>query len=83
MKFSRVVHGVPKWLLEEYLQELGGQLSGENIVGEGWVAEYRRIEDKKVGSIVIGRHLLEIDGDEASLHQLLPHLEMKLLRGGG
>jgi len=83
MKFSRVVHGVPKWLLEEYLQELGGQLSGENIVGEGWVAEYRRIEDKKVGSIVIGRHLLEIDGDEASHHQLLPHLEMKLLRGGG
>lgn len=83
MRFTRVVHGIPKWLMEEYLVELGGQTEGDKILGRGWTAEYNRIEDKRLGSIVIGRFVLEIEGIEKEMNVLLPQLEMKLLRGGG
>jgi len=83
VKISRVVHGVPKWLMQEYLLELGGQESGDKFIGNGWIAEYRRIQDKHIGSIVIGRFLLEIEGEDDPMNELLPELELKLMRGGG
>ena len=80
----REVHGIPIWLMKEYLIELGGESMGENQVrGDGWIAAFARIEDFKIGSISVGRLRLQIDGDADVLQSLLPQLELKLLRGGG
>ena len=80
----REVHGVPAWLLKEYLIELGGEFGGENLVsGDGWIATFIRIGYFKIGSISVGRLRLQIDGDSEALQNLVPQLEMKLLRGGG
>jgi hypothetical protein len=82
--YSREVHGIPFWLMKEYLVELGGQAVGEGLViGNGWDAEFARIENFKIGSISIGRLSLKIKGDSTALAILLPQLELKLLRGGG
>jgi hypothetical protein len=78
------VHAIPFWLMTEYLIELGGQAVGEGrVIGDGWDAEFARIEDFKIGSIKIGRLSLKIEGDSAAMETLLPQLELKLLRGGG
>ncbi len=84
MEITRDVHGVPTWLLKEYLIELGGVEEGdESVSGEGWKARYRRIENYKIGSLSVGRVRLEIEGDERALETLMPKLEIKLMRGGG
>ena len=84
MAIVREVHGVPTWLLKEYLLELGGWRVGENQVdGEGWSATYDRMEDYRIGSIAIGRVRLRIVGDEQAIEKLMPVLELKLMRGGG
>ena len=78
------VNCVPVWLMEEYLVELGGQVSKSGQVdGPGWQAVYYKIDDFKLGSISVGRVRLEISGDELALEQLIPRLEQKLMRGGG
>ena len=84
VEITRDVHGVPLWLLQEYLIELGGALRGkQHVEGVGWKADFSKIEDYKIGSIVIGRVRLELSGEESKLQELMPNLEIKLMRGGG
>ncbi len=81
---ERQVHGVPVWLMREYLVEMGGQAQGDNrVIGNGWEAHFERVEDYKIGSLAIGRVRLEITGDEETLAALEPVLNLKLMRGGG
>ena len=81
---QRKVHGVPFWLLQEYLEELGGVVREDGyVVGEGWEARFERVEDYRIGSLVIGAVYLEVKGQEATLTELEPVLNLKLLRGGG
>ena len=83
-RIERRVHGVPIWLMREYLLDLGGQEAGEGkVVGNGWSARYARVEDYKIGSLVIGAVHLEIEGKENALATLEPDLNLKLMRGGG
>lgn len=78
------VNGVPEWLMQEYLVELGGQVSRQGqVTGPGWQADYHRIEDFKLGSIRVGRVRLQISGEEAVMESIIPRLEQKLMRGGG
>ena len=78
------VKSVPAWLIQDYLVELGGQIEGEGRVsGPGWRANYYRIDDFKVGSISVGCVRLELSGDEHALEDMMPRLELKLMRGGG
>ena len=80
----RQVHGVPYWLMQEYLQELGGEIQEEGLVfGDGWEARFERVEDYRIGSLVIGAICLEVKGNEATLANLEPVLNLKLMRGGG
>jgi hypothetical protein len=84
IEIIRDVHGVPLWLLQEYLIELGGELKGDqHVVGHGWNADFYKIENYKIGSIVIGRVRLELRGEDLILEKLVPKLEIKLMRGGG
>ncbi len=81
---ERQVHGVPVWLMREYLVEMGGQAQGDNrVIGNEWEAHFERVEDYKIGSLAIGRVRLEITGDEETLAALEPVLNLKLMRGGG
>lgn len=83
-KIERDVHGVPLWLLREYLVDLGAEAVGdEQVQGDGWTAHITPIEPYRIGSLSVGRVRLTIEGDETMLESLLPRLELKLMRGGG
>lgn len=78
------VNSVPEWLVQEYLVELGGQASAQGLVqGDGWRAEFKKIDDFKLGSIKVGRVRLKLSGEDSVLDTILPRLERKLMRGGG
>lgn len=82
---SRVLTGIPAWLLSEYLEDLGG-VSGDDgeVAGEGWCARVSRTESFKVGNLAVGQSLLEIWAPQQVLDQLLPNLERRLIyRAGG
>lgn len=78
------VYGIPLWLLREYLEELGGHATGDNIVeGEGWRAELTKLPDRQIGSLRVGRVELRLTGEPEALDGLRPGLDRKTLRAGG
>jgi hypothetical protein len=78
------VHGLPLRLVQEYLQELGGQLVSEGLVeGPGWTVRVQKIEDFRLGSIRLGNLRLVLEADPDLMETFLPTLEKKLRRGGG
>jgi hypothetical protein len=78
------VHGMPLRLVQEYLQELGGQITAEDqVAGPGWVVRVRKIEDFQLGSIRLGQLHLKLEADAPVMETFLPALERKLQRGGG
>ena len=78
------VHGLPLQLVQEYLQELGGELVSEGRVeGPGWAVQFRKTEDFKLGSIRLGNTHLSVEADPEVMETFLPTLEKKLRRGGG
>lgn len=84
MEITRNVHGVPAWLMRDYLIELGGTEVGIDCVsGDGWKARFARIDPYKIGSISVGRIRLDIEGEQNVIESLMPRLEIKLMRGGG
>lgn len=77
-------YGVPLWLMKEYLADLGGVETDENVmVADGWRAELSKAEPHRVGSLVIGGTAVEFLGDDAALSALFAKLHWKTLRGGG
>jgi hypothetical protein len=84
MPIVKEIHGVPVWLLREYLIELGASLDDDHHAhSQNWSAYFYRTDDFRIGSIVVGRLHLEIDGEEQALATLEPQLDLKLTRGGG
>jgi len=83
-ELTRVIKCIPKWLLAEYLEEIGGQSDGDSrVTGDGWVANLEQIEPFQVGSLCIGQVQMSIDGEPQAIDQLLVLLEPKILRAGG
>ena len=77
-------HGVPQWLMKEYLVDLGAVEQGENLmVADGWQAVVTKAEPNRIGSLVIGGAAVEFSGDQAVLDALFKKLHWKTLRGGG
>jgi hypothetical protein len=78
------VHGVPQRLVQEYLQELGGEITSEGqVAGAGWVVRLQKIADFQLGSIRLGNLRLVLEADPEVMETFLPALEKKLRRGGG
>ena len=78
------VHGIPLWLLREYLEELGGRAQGESVVdGDGWRAELTVLPPRQIGSLRVGRVELRLTGEPEALAALRPGLDRKTLRAGG
>ena len=77
-------HGVPQWLLKEYLVDLGAEEVEENLMqGDGWRAAVSKAEPNHIGSLVIGGAAVEFSGDQEVLDALFERLHWKTLRGGG
>ena len=77
-------HGVPQWLMKEYLADLGAVEQSENLmVAEGWQAVVSKAEPNRIGSLVIGGAAVEFSGEQVVLDALFKKLHWKTLRGGG
>lgn len=77
-------YGVPVWLMQEYLLQLGGRLTEENQVeGDGWRAMLRPAEWRAIGSLRVGGATVTFEGEQATLDALFERLHWKTLRGGG
>lgn len=82
-RVEQIVRSMPVRLLQDYLQDLGGQLEAPGtVIGEGWSAHLERIEDFQLGSIRVGQVRLVLEGEPAALERLLPRLEQKMMRAG-
>lgn len=78
------VTGVPLWLLQEYVQELGGRPElGGWLYGDGWRVRLTPIEDYQIGSLRVGQVHLELEGHIGRIQQIHTLLQKKLLRAGG
>lgn len=91
---ERVLRGIPRWLLREYLEDLGGQLAGsasdadstgttETLNADGWQATLTQLEDFRVGALHSGQVRLTVTGDPDEVRGMLSRLAPRLFRGGG
>jgi hypothetical protein len=77
------VHGVPLWLLRDYLQDQGGVVqTDETLHGDGWQAELRKLPPVQIGSLRVGRVELKLHGTQEALDALRPRLHNKTMRAG-
>lgn len=77
-------HGIPLWLMKEYLVDLGAVETDENVlVAAGWQARVSKAEPNRIGSLVIGGATVEFTGDADTLETMFQQLHWKTLRGGG
>jgi hypothetical protein len=80
----REVRGIPLWLLQKYLVEVGGTAVADGqIQANDWQATLEQIEDFQVGSLRVGQVRLTVIGTAEPLAKLNEILEVKLLRAGG
>ena len=80
----REICGVPLWLMQEYLLEMGGTLIEEGLVeGAGWQVKLTKIEDYQIGSLRVGQIRIDMSGDPVGFANLKRLIEPKLIRAGG
>jgi hypothetical protein len=83
-RYTCQIRGIPPWLLQEYLIEMGGSLKGEGVVqGKGWLAKIKTMQPFQIGSLSVGQVWLEIEASSVIIETIRPHLEKKFLRAGG
>lgn len=77
-------HGIPLWLMKEYLVDLGAVETEENLlVADGWQARVSKAVPNRIGSLVVGGATVEFTGDNGALETMFKQLHWKTLRGGG
>ncbi len=84
VRVEREVRGIPLWLIETYLEDLGGKKSAPGeVVGENWQAWLTQLEDFQLGSLAVGQVRIVVEATHDAMEKLQPGLEKKLLRAGG
>lgn len=84
IRYEKLVRGIPLWLLQEYLQEMGGISQGDGQVNAPhWSACLTQVEDFQLGSLRVGQVQISIESEAEAMRQLQMVLEKKLLRAGG
>jgi hypothetical protein len=62
---TREMRGIPLWLLREYLEEMGGTATNDNLIqAENWKVTLTKMEPFRLGSLEVGQVLLEIEVEE-------------------
>lgn len=80
---SRVMRGIPYFLLKEYLVELGGTIVEENLIrGEGWQVRLTKMEPYRLFSISVGQSQLDMELEEDIADNFLHRFGLKTLRAG-
>ena len=80
----REIRGIPLWLMQEYLLEMGGTLVEEGLVeGEGWSVRLTKLEPFHLGSLSVGQIRVEMSGDPEGFANLKVMIEPTLMRAGG
>jgi hypothetical protein len=65
-------YGVPLWLLKDYLTQLDGVETSENVLeGEGWRAELSKAPVRRIGSLQVGGATAVFTGDAAGARSSL------------
>ena len=81
---TRDICGIPLWLMQDYLLEMGGTLVEEGLVeGDGWSVRLTKIEDYQIGSLCVGQIRIHMSGDREGFANLKTMIEPKLIRAGG
>lgn len=79
----REMRGIPQFLLKEYLQEMGGNPDGEDIIrAEGWSVHLERMEPFRLGSLSVGQTRLTIEIEDHLVDEFLARFGKKTLRAG-
>ena len=88
--YERTLRSLPRWLVREYLEDLGGRSDLDladsrtfRLVAAGWQATLEQVDDFQVGSLRVGQVRLTLSGAPASLAPMMAALEKRLFRGGG
>jgi hypothetical protein len=80
---TREIRGIPLFLLKEYLVELGGDLTSDDLVtGQGWSVRLTKMEPFKLHSLQVGQTRLDFQLDEKVADEFLERFAMKTLRAG-
>jgi hypothetical protein len=90
---ERILRGIARWQLVEYLEGLGGTsiepggssgLDDEEdlVAGDGWQARLTQMEDYKLGFLSSGQVRLVVTGDPDEVRGMLARLAPRLSRGG-
>lgn len=78
------MRGIPNYLLKEYLQEMGGILSGENLIqGDGWSVKIEKMEPFRLFSLSVGQSRLTMELDDLVADDFLERFKKKTFRAGG
>jgi hypothetical protein len=82
-KITREIRGIPFFLLQEYLQEMGGTDVGEDAIqGQGWIVHLNRMEPFRLGSLEVGQTKLEIQIEDDKVDEFMERFSKKTLRAG-
>lgn len=80
----REIRGVPLWLMQAYLLDMGGTLVEEGLVeGDGWSVRLTKMDPFRIGSLSVGQIRIAMSGDPEGFANLKVMIEPKLMRAGG
>jgi len=84
MIITRELRGIPDWVLQEYLESLGGKLQSEGCYqGDGWQARFTPLESIRYGPMEFCRFQVEFEGEPDVLPKVWKRFELKIMRPGG
>ncbi len=76
--------GLPRWLVEDYLADLGAvRQADEWVHPQGWRAKVEPAPDYQIGSLRVGQVWLRLHGEAQAVQSAWEALKPKLLRAGG
>jgi hypothetical protein len=79
-----LIRGIPAWLLQQYLEQLGGQAAEDGwLHGPDWRARLTQVDDYVIGSLRVGQVRLELRGEPDAVERARQALAPRLLRAGG
>lgn len=80
----REIRGIPKFLLKEYLIEMGGkEITDDLIAGDYFSVTFEKMEPFQLGALEIGQHRLIIEVQPDRENEFFKIFGMKTLRAGG